>query len=156
MKTEKEKRSNPIYLAISTIPMKAIFIAKVLWIKWPAYVCASGLSGILCLLEPRIPNNGLVVKYSHKSNQESSEAWTILFSSSTQLKTYCELRMMLVTALAPEAHWQNLGISPWGLHLDPHVPAEALTGLDDKLGPSSKGEQVWTSSCIHTLGQPFT
>lgn len=111
MKTEKEKRSNPIYLAISTIP-KAIFIAKVLLIKWPTYVCAPGLSGILCLLEPRIPNNGLVVKYSHKSIQGSSEAWTVLFSSSTQLTTYYELRTVLVTAVAQEVHQQNLELSP--------------------------------------------
>lgn len=32
-----------------------------------------GPKGTRCLLEPRIPNNGLVVKSSHKSTQESSE-----------------------------------------------------------------------------------
>lgn len=55
--------------------MKAILIATVLLTKVARiYVCAPVLSDILCLWEPRIPNNNLVIKYSHKSTQEFSEA----------------------------------------------------------------------------------
>lgn len=34
------------------------------------------LSGILCLLKPRI-SNGLLIKHNHKSTQESSEAQAV-------------------------------------------------------------------------------
>lgn len=47
-------------------------------------------------------------------------------------------------------------MTPLGL-LRAHSPqAEALTGLDDELGPSPKGDSVGTSAYVHTLGQRFT
>lgn len=84
--------------------------------------------GTLCLLEPRVPSNGLLVKYSHKSTQKSSETQTVSPPSSASLKTYCVLRTVLATAVLPEAHQQGLEMSPWGLHLDPHVPGRNTYG----------------------------
>jgi hypothetical protein len=63
--------------------------------------------------------------------------------------------LLCIQAVVPEVHKQGLEMSPQGLNLSPHLPAEALTGLDDQLGPFPKGESVCTS-CIHTLGQTLT
>ena len=78
---------------MSTTPMKVIFIAKVLLTKRSLYVHASVLSGILCLPEPRIPSNGLGVKYTHKSTQETSR---LSSPARTWLKTFWVLRTVLV------------------------------------------------------------
>ena len=121
----QQRRNNQasIYPAISTIPVKATVIAKVLLTKWPTCLCPSP-RGILCLLESRIPNNGLVVKNNHISTQEFSKVQTVSPLSSTWFKTYCVFRVVLVTAVVPKAHQMGLEMSPWGLHLGSHLPLQ--------------------------------
>lgn len=93
-RASRQKRRNnqtSIYSAVSTLPVKAICIAKVLLTKWPAYVCAPVRSDLL--QEPRIPNNGLVVKL--QSQKHPGVPW---------------FRMGLVAAMVPEAHQQRLNV----------------------------------------------
>lgn len=72
MKAEKEKQSNlsmRSHFRDSCESHRTVLLRKQL-----ADVRAPVLRGTLCLLEPRIPNNGLIIKYNHKSTQESSES----------------------------------------------------------------------------------
>lgn len=119
MKAEKEKQSN-LHMH-SHFRNSCESHCTVLLRKQPTDVCAPILSGTLCLLEPRIPNNGLVIKYNRKSTQESSESQTVSPPSSTRLKIPSVCRKVPLVAGVAEAPEQGWEMFPGGLNLDPDV-----------------------------------
>ena len=150
----RQKRRNDqtsIHTALSTTPMRVIFIAKVLITKRSLYIHASVPKGILCLPESRIPSNGGTLTISNQDPHPPR----LSPSTSTHLKSACGLRTLLICP------WDQRLISKVWEYFHavcikvPSSQAQALTGLDDELSPFSKDESV-TSSCIHTSCQPFT
>lgn len=149
---QKRNDQNSVHTALSTTPMRVIFIAKVLITKRLLYIHAiySYPRGILCLPESRIPSNRGILTISIQDPPPR-----LSLPTSTHLKSACGLRTLLICP------WDQRFISRvWecshAVCIEvPSSQAQALTRLDDELSPFSKDESV-TSSCIHTPCQPFT